>query len=105
MSYCAEAPVPASPIAANFAEFGEEGSAKSWAVTVHQTETAIRIVVRRTAGFRSIASTKDTCNLAAEVGFGSCPINRRGEPPEVHQSRTRLKHDPGFTHTRSFSSR
>src|SRR5258708_4042268 len=55
MSYCSRSPDPASPMAANFTEFGAEGSATSWAVTLHHAEMTRSSVVRsRGTHLRSI---------------------------------------------------
>src|SRR6266478_3485277 len=55
MSYCSGSPDPASPIAANFTEFAAEGSANSWAVTLHHAEMTRSSVVRsRVTHLRSI---------------------------------------------------
>src|SRR6266481_5196979 len=58
MSYCSRLPDPASPMAANFTEFGAEGSATSWAVTLHHAEMTRRNVVRRVTHLRSIRETR-----------------------------------------------
>src|SRR5690349_6859612 len=58
MSYCSGLPDPASPMAANFTEFGAEGSSTSWAVTLHHAAMTRSRVVSRVTRVRSIRGAR-----------------------------------------------
>src|SRR6185295_14646584 len=84
MSYCSGSPDPASPMAANFTEFGAKGSATSWAVTLHHVEMTRSNVVRRVTYLRSIRETRgpevDTNVLRLQPSFhyGALVPRKRG---------------------------
>src|SRR3954469_19146712 len=80
MSYCPGSPVPASPMTANFTELGADGSANSWAATLHHPE------MTRSSGARSrVANLRFIRKLIAP--WPSIPLSRAAHLNATHVPR------------------
>src|SRR6266446_4106662 len=97
MSYCSGSPDPASPMAANLTEFGAEGSATSWAVTLHHAEMTRSSVVRsRVTHLRSIGELAGRRFNRSRPTIGTSDKFWRPEETESVQPTVALSRPPSY---------
>src|ERR1700736_6137519 len=95
MSLSSGSPDPASPMAANFTEFGAEGSAISWAVTLHHAEMTRSSVVRsRVTQLRSIEELAGRRFNRSRPTIGASDKFWRQEETESVQPTIAFSHRP-----------